>query len=235
MLDERLVPKLRKVFDLADDLERTMALSLQREIMREVSLDDPMTGEIVDRALSDARIRRSRMSPPGKLGLAPLLESRRWKYGITDGAFRFQPFHDRVLVHQTQQWEGATATPGGLVVLTGIGKAREEESNPEGIVVSCGLKALDELRANGIDLGHKVSFIRQAPWRKRVDSVEGHEFYCLIFRSGDLIGSEDLATALRDGSIHVGFDRDAYQHFYIDSQGETWRPARVEPYSPEDY
>jgi hypothetical protein len=232
-----LKKRLSKAFNLRSRVERRMIGPLLENLGEVYNLEDDMAFEEAMKTVESIVRVRKVMSPPGTLKLPPLLEERRWEYGITDGAFAFQPFHDRIALHQTPQWKGEASSPEGEIVLAPIGKKRERESNPEGVLVGAGLQALDELRSNGIDLGHQVTFIRQAPWRKRVDLVDGHEYHVLLLRVGDLIGSLDLANFLREGRVKIGFDEKTNEHYYIDENKKQWYPARVAPniFTPEDY
>ena len=234
MSEEVVALRLSRIFNMDDLAERAMADGVLASLEDEYNLNDPMALEVAMTAIRDIERARKAMSPPGALGLPELLEKRRWEYGITDGAFAFQPFHDRILVWQTSRAR-TRESKTSLIELSDIGQKRIKESNPEGILVAAGLEALDQLRMNGIDLGHMVSFVRQAPWRKVVDYVEGKEFYVMIFRSGDLIGSEDLVRLMREGDVTIEFDEKEYQHFYKTKDGKVWRPSMANPQLDEDY
>lgn len=173
----------------------------------------------------------ARMAPPGALGLPALLEERRLKYGIPDGAFKQQALYDRLLVCQIPEWEGDTYGDT-QILMPESGKKRMEESAPRGVIVSAGLLALDHLRSHGSDIGHIVKFVRLAPWRLICDMIGGHEFPLLVLRSGDLIADEDLAARLRAGSTKVAADAE-HGHHLVDGDGVRMSPGK--PYIPEDY
>jgi len=173
------------------------------------------------------------MSPPGSLGLPPLLEERRLQVGITDGAFCVQPYNDSVFVHQINRMDQETYAGTGIIMIADE-KRREKEQTPQGIVVAAGLVALDSLRMNGMDLGHLVTFCRIAPWRIQTDWIEGNSWEeVLVFRVGDIVGSTDLAENLRDGRVKVRFDPENYEHYYEDENGVNWHPQRDTALIPE--
>ena len=182
---------------------------------------------------------RQKQAKPGSLGLPELLDRRRIEYAIPDGFFQEQACFDRVFLFQVRLAGRETFADGGKVILSQMGKQRELESAPYGIVVSAGLPALDQLRANGIDLGHIVGFIREAPWRKPVDTVEGVEFYSMLLTVGDITGSIDLASALAAGKCRIhGRELKSddgiitTEHIFVDERGKMWNPSQ--PFIPAD-
>lgn len=178
--------------------------------------------------------RRAHMSEPGGLRLPPLLEERRQQFGITDGAFAFQPFHDKLLIHQIYA-KSATWDAGGKIVKVASTRDRDLKTCPVGVIVSAGACALDELRCNGIDLGHIVLFQRMAPFRHEVERDESLEAEVIIIRPGDVVGSVDLADDLRSGKVQMDFNSETYEHTYRDSAGRVWRPKVVAPYIAGEY
>lgn len=183
--------------------------------------------------LSEAKKRvqwgRQNQANGGVLKLPPLLEMRRDQYGIIDGAFAARPVYDRVFIWQIPMEESETFG-GGLILKTERTKQMEHEEAPRGIVVGAGLKALDSLRSNGIDLGHIVSFVRLSPYRKPCGRGYGNlEEYVIILRDGDIIASEDLEQEVRAGRVKEHYDTEAHQHFYDSSH------MPVVPVIPSDY
>lgn len=167
------------------------------------------------------------MSPKGLLGLPKLLEERRWEFGITDGAFQRQAAFARVFLWQIPMQSGDTYNPESKIVMAESTKQREKNKAPYGIVISAGLLALDSLRSNGIDLGHKVLFAHTAPYHIRYDVIDGLEQHLVILNAGDIIGSEDLATNLkkRDVRFKQGLNANgAIEHTFQDDTGKTWLP-----------
>lgn len=165
---------------------------------------------------------REKVSPPGALGpLPPLLEARRLEFGITDWAFAAQPAYDRVYVHQIDKREETFS--GTSIIMTDRTKEKNLKSCPMGIIVGAGALALDTLRANGMDLGHQVMFLRLVPYRIETDYAD-RQHSIMVLRAGDIIGSLDLGDAIRLGQVEVGGDPEG-GHLYVNREtGEQWRP-----------
>ena len=181
-------------------------------------------------AVTEATLEK--MSPPGALGLPPLLEAKRLKYQITDGTFRVHPAFDRILVFQISEHEGETFGGGAIIMAPTVAK-REEVETPRGVIISAGLLALDHLRSNCIDIGHTVYFVQNAPWRIRVDVNRGHLFHVMVLRDGDLIGSEDTQEAVRKGNLKVTYNKDTGQHVYADQDGNILGTPTLPWISPD--
>jgi len=193
----------------------------------------------VDSSILDAREReqaerrsavmRKRMSPPGALGLPKLLDERRLEYGITDGAFSRQAVFDRVYLWQIPMQKGDKFESDSLIHMPESVQQREKSRAPQGIIVSAGLRALDQLRSHGVDLGHKILFCHAAPYHIRYDSVLGLEQHLIIVLAGDIIGSEDLATNLRNREVRClprrNAENNSVEHVFIDERGDAWLPA----------
>jgi hypothetical protein len=168
------------------------------------------------------------MSPKGAFAhLGELLDERRVQYGLIDELFKVQAAYGYVLVHQISQLE--TETYGDTrILMPDTVKDRETKEAPRGIIVAAGLAALDALRSNGIDLGHIVAFARTAPYRLRAAIVAARSHHLIVLQAGDIIGSEDTAAAMKDGTagVHVSTDADtgfAY-HYYRGADGAVWKP-----------
>lgn len=172
---------------------------------------------------------RKRMSPKGSLRLLPLLESRRWIVGIPDGAFGLSCAYDRIMIWQLDHGDGKRAK-GTTLYMPDSTRDRERQMNPRGIIVGAGLKALDILRSNGFDVGHVVQFSKLSPIRIPVDWVAGKDAEVCVSHVGDLVGSEDLAIALRRGlcevrEVHKKVDGViTTEHIYVGPDGKTWVP-----------
>lgn len=171
---------------------------------------------------------KKKMAPPGELRLPKLLEARRLEYGITDGAFRLQAAYDRILVFQLQEVHLMKGTFGedSKILMPKAFEDSAERAAPRGIIVSAGLKALDELRTNGMDLGHIVTFNHVSPWRIETDIIEGKKMRLLVMHAGHIIGSEDTARMLREREIYV--DGAVTEHVYV-NRGTGERPAPIVP------
>ncbi|MDX2253283.1 MAG: hypothetical protein NW202_13440 [Nitrospira sp.] len=181
------------------------------------------------------------MAPKGSLGLPPLLDARRLKYGIPNGAFKQHMAFDWVMLWQIPSFEADDGTYGDTgLYLPDTGRAKKAEEAPRAILVSAGIAALDNLRSNGIDLGHIVGFVKHAPFRKPVELLRGHELYAIICRDGDLVDSEDLAEAVTRGEVSI--QRQSFpqpngsvveKHVFIDKGGKQWEPKI--PWIADDY
>lgn len=174
-------------------------------------------------------LQEKHMSPPEVLKLPPLLELRRQKYLLPDEVFGHQALFDRVLVMQLSERDDADNEKfeGTNIFKTQSKQAADLEALPRGVLVSAGLKALDNLRANGIDIGHVVTFIKQAPFRLPLGTVEGVNFNVLVMRDGDLNTSEDLVRLQRAGKVRVEIKEfnGAECHCFVDESGKQWNPA----------
>jgi hypothetical protein len=165
--------------------------------------DTPENTAKREQFLQFERETKKRMSPAGALNLPKLLDARRLEWGIIDAAFERQAAFERILIWQIPEQKGETFGEGSRILMSDQSKARLKNEAPRGIVISAGLRALDSLRSNGIDLGHIVNFIQAAPWRIFVDYMIGYRPAVLMMNAGDIIGSEDLATILRKGDLRV--------------------------------
>lgn len=182
-----------------------------------------MTGLAERDALKEARQWVRQNQKPGAFPeLPPLLEKRRLEYGIPDGAFSMHAMYGRILVWQIAVDESDTYK-GTSILKADQTKVREQFSAPTGIIISAGLEALDCLRANGSDLGHKVAFVRLSPYTFEVDRVgRGIPQELVILQAGDLIADYDLMGNIRDGRSRVL--QEGTTHLYHDvMSGKTWK------------
>jgi hypothetical protein len=163
---------------------------------------DEQVRALAQREVEQSNRIRLRMSPPGGLRLPKLLDERRLQFGIVDGAFRTQVTFERVFVWQIPRVETETFEGTRIIAPQNTRKRLEREAS-RGVLVGAGLSALDRLRSNGIELGHIVQIIRNAPWRIQVDSIAGQDFHVIVLQAGDLLGSEDLAAELLAGKAEV--------------------------------
>lgn len=184
---------------------------------------DSALGERAERV---AKAIAEKMSPAGALGLPQLLDERRIRYGIPDEAFDGMVGFDRVLVRQVEpkfQEQSGERFAGSVLIRPDTMQKTMQKRSCRGVIVGAGLLALDQLRSNGYDLGHLVAFVRAAPWMMEV-SHYGSEAQCLVsLRVGDLVWSEDLAAAIRNGDVRIERGMDG-RHQFADKQGNTWRP-----------
>lgn len=180
------------------------------------------------------------MAPEGTLGLPPLLEKKRLSLGIADAVFTVQAVYDRILVWQLPAAYEMGETYGDTsIIMPENRRDMAVQETPRGVIVTAGLKALDNLRSNGMDVGHTVLFIKQAPWRWIFDKKHGRDYQLLIMRDGDLIASEDLHEALKEGTCKIKVEESMVdgtlirEHLFVDENGQTWNPA--DPFIPDDY
>ncbi len=166
-------------------------------------------------------------SPPGTLGLPPLLDDKRCKHGIPDSAWKSQAVFNKILVWQIPV-DGSETYGGGVIVKTEAQKKRELSEAPRGVIVSAGLQALDELRSHGVDIGHTVFFTHLAPFRKRLPPIAGKEPSLVILHAGDIFDSEELAEKLKARVCRVISKEvdGVISHFYCDENGKMWNPAQ---------
>lgn len=168
------------------------------------------------------------------LGLGPLVDQKRMKYGIVDAAWYGQhPLFDRVLVWQISEDEGETYN-GGVIVKTEVARKRELVEAPRGVIVGAGLGALDVLRSNGVDIGHTVGFTRLAPFRRPIGVFAGVPLALIVLHVGDLVDSEDLGAQARNRTVRIQHKEidGVTRHYFVDHNGKAWTPVGAE--MPED-
>jgi hypothetical protein len=163
----------------------------------------------------------ARISPPGALGLPPLLDQRRIEHSLVDEIFDLQAVFDRVFVYQLDpEWaQQDTFTKGGKIIKTQNTKERERKEAPFGILISAGQAARDVLHSNGMELGHIVGFIRLSPWAMPVAMVNNKQVPIMMLRVADLLGSYDLTKSLRADKGVIVLDPGSQQHLYVDDHG----------------
>lgn len=170
---------------------------------------------------------RKRSSPPGLLGLPKHLDERRIEYGITDAAFDVEAAYDRILVFQVAQQKG-DRYEGSLIHLTEKKQAEEIYRAPIGIIVSAGLRALDSLVSNGMQLGDKVIVVKNAPYFVRYDVIEGKEYSLMVLTDGEIVANYDVAKRLKQRRLFRVQNPDAEQsrveHVFKDETGKYLTP-----------
>ncbi len=171
----------------------------------------------------------------GTIGLGPLVDRKRKQYGIPDEAFFNQcPAFNKILVAQIPEEETDTYE-GTVIIKTEITKKREMVEAPRGVIVGAGLQALDELRSNGMDLGHTVGFTRLAPFRRPFATIGGERLTLIVLVAGDIVDSEDLGQNLKSRKCRVVAkpnEEGVMIHHFVDENGKMWSP--VEAAVPED-
>jgi hypothetical protein len=207
-----------------------------------------MPGDAAESAVAHDNLLRThkkellaKQAKKGTLGLPALLDRRRLEHGIPNGAFKAHSLFDWILVWQIAQFDSVDGTYGDTrIILTEKGQAMTREEAPRGIIISAGLAALDNLRSNGVDLGHIVRFIRNAPMRIPVEMIGGRMLYGIKLKDGDVTDSEDLQEALAKGECKVELRSFTQpngevkeKHVYIDKDGKQWQPQM--PWMGDDY
>jgi hypothetical protein len=174
------------------------------------------------------------MAPPGALDLPPKLEESRLKYGIPDSVFGVEALFDRIFVFQLPRVFG-DLIEGTTLIKPESARQREEEGTPRGVVVSAGLKALDNLVSNGVEIGDVVNFIRLSPWKLTLQEIAGVEINVLILRDGDLIASEELPKRRKRGFVSTACvtTTDGLEHRLAHLGASPVKPGS--PWVPEDY
>ena len=177
-----------------------------------------------------------KVSGPGKvLGIPALLEERRLEYQIHDEAFKYQAVFDRVLVYMIpEEWFKGETWGQSSIVMAQVTKDKESFQTPRGIIVSMGPIAMNELRSNGIDLGHIVKIVRHAPYRMPYGLApgSGKEETLTVVRAMDMLCSEDLRSDLVKGRVRYELN-DKNDHLFVDRRGRTWSP--MDTATPGDY
>ena len=170
----------------------------------------------------------------------PLLEDKRHEFAIPNGCWNMQMVFDRILVYQIPMEEG-DGTAGTSILLPEQSATRAANEANRGVIVNAGAEALDGLKANGIDLGHTIYFLRNSPWHSQVDALGGHFFHAIILQTGDIIGSEELAAAMTTGEAKVecketeSDDGVIYrEHHYTGKDGKSWH-ALKSTFIPDDF
>jgi hypothetical protein len=155
------------------------------------------------------------LAPRGTYNIPMLLDERRFKYAIPNGAFESFPVFDKVYIHQITLTERKTYSDGGAIFKPDAVVASDRNTAPRGIIVSAGLQALDSLRSTGIDIGHIVRFKKFSPFIQPVAEIRGHVLTVMVIRDGDIVSSEDLARSYhaREVSIiNVAEDGSSFDH-----------------------
>lgn len=173
--------------------------------------------------------------PLGSLGLPPLLDQRRLEYHIPRCYFDCgQYVGDHILIYQIPVDE---KTESGLLYKPDQQVWAETRGTTHGIICNAGLTALDHLRSHGIDLGHRVIFLRQAPFHPLLGSYEstGIEIRGIDAIASDVRCSVDLREAILAGKAVLKTRVCTWQgqkfpeHYYENPEtGEDWSPVKID-------
>lgn len=179
-------------------------------------------------AKSESEVIRKHMSPPGELGLNPLLERRRIEFDIVDAYFRHDAAFDRVFVYQFESEQFANGKYGDTSIwMPDTVRSKELHYSPNGVLVSAGLSALEQLRPHGILPGHIIYMADPSPLAINVDIAGALPQKMLIMNSRDISGSEDIRTALTSGRVRKVWDPKTRHYELKTPDGEDWDPLDV--------
>lgn len=182
--------------------------------------------DLVERGIVAANIANAleaSLAPEGTYNIPLLLELKRKKYGIPNGAFECFPVFDKVYVYQIPLNERTTYSDGGAILKPEAIIASDRNTAPRGVIVSAGLQALDSLRSTGIDVGHTIRFKKFAPFIQPVGEIQGKELTVMVIRDGDIVSSEELAQLYHSRSIsllNVSPDATGFDHRFARTHGE---------------
>lgn len=188
---------------------------------------------LIDHELEKAKERtrqiKALMSPPGALGLAPLLEAHRLKYGIPDGAFRTQALFDRIHVFPIDHEEGELVekTAGGIIK-PATTKMKDKQEGNRGVLISAGLTAMDRLMSHGVEIGDIVVTNKNVPFARRFAEIQMLPMFYLVMRDADLASDESLTERIRAGEqriVEIG-DSDSYSHQIARNDNGHWLASK---------
>ena len=200
--------------------------------------------ELLERVLVDAIEQRGeafKVSPEGSLGLPKLLDEQRMRWQIPDGAFEDSAVFDRLLIYQVSDAaEFETWMKDGKIVRPVAYRAAAHCESAQGIIISAGLTAMDNLRSNGMDVGHHVWFnlnpVYQLKYCRTGEADSEHDRIAsrslLILRDADLVASKTLCQQLKGNDVRVDFKPNAegyLEHRFVDENDIVWAPRNPEP------
>lgn len=204
-----------------DSVDAEVVAGLTKEQAQGILSGNPKFKNLASQVIAE---RARRLAPEGSLHLPPLLDRRRLEYAIPDDVFTIAASFDKVLVFQIPEEDGERVGDTSII-MPELTKERVKKESPIGIICSAGLEARNVLVTNGMDLGHKVAIVRLQPYRKEAGTTYGHRHEILIIRSGDIIGSMDLADEMKNGRVRIAWDDKSQQHVYQDESGKVWDPV----------
>lgn len=127
--------------------------------------------------------------------MTDLLKKRIKEYNIP--ALTGQPIFDNVEVWRLPIEE---KTAGGII----LPDVAQDVDN-RGVLLACGLKALDQLYAEGVEPGHIIRFGRYAGDEREVSQRKAGTVGAkmLSLHARDVAYSEDLLASLKSGALRV--------------------------------
>lgn len=134
--------------------------------------------------------------------LPPKLEARMKQYGFE--LPNFAAIYDRVLIYPLDKKDQPDMTAGGIVLAA---ETKNRATAQRGVIVSAGVRALEELFAHGLGIGDVVVWARFSNWpRTYFDSRTGHPHTVYIVQAGEIAASEDLKRDLDGGVLFYEID-----------------------------
>lgn len=158
----------------------------------------------MEKAIKRTAAIKKLMGAPGTLGLPPLLEAARLKWGIPDAAFEAEALFDRIHIFPIDV-VGIVSSDGEKTEIYRPEAAikRDLQNGHRGVLISMGLEAADHCVSHGTELGHLVRTIRNAPHAQEFARIGGEPMYYLVMRDGDLTSNETLRKNLRSGATRI--------------------------------
>jgi hypothetical protein len=142
-----------------------------------------------------------------------LLQQRIEEFNIPD--LPWWPTFDRVLAYQIDDKLSKQDKIGSIYL------PETTQSTKDGskrlVIVGAGLKALDILRSNGIELGHIVTETQFGNIDFVIDrKAAGENVQFRVARAEDITGSEDLLANLKEGLAEIVLDDNGKHQLKVD-------------------
>jgi co-chaperonin GroES (HSP10) len=159
--------------------------------------------------------------------LHPLLTKRVDEFNIPP--WPGEACFERVIVYCLPDSHAAREqTEGGIYIPTQRVDTDKKRS-PRGIVVSAGLKALDILRSNGMDIGELVWFAPHVPFRYVVGRKDNEDIEFKFMNVGDIVLSEDILGRVCEGEIETHSYNNTHTYTKTENGITTTGLARKDP------
>jgi hypothetical protein len=184
--------------------------ALEEKNERQIDIEKGIPQSLVDEY-------EATLKPLGHFNIPDLLDKRRLEFGIPNEVFEGQPIFDRVYIFQISDAHAQeTYVKGGTILMSDHAIKARKEITPRGVLVSAGLKALDALRSNGVEIGHIVRFQKLAPFVMYYNTCLPVPMSVTVVRDGDVIESEDLGKAIYTDrtTVVANISKDSYDHRY---------------------
>ena len=223
------------------DIKHGKVAKAQRELdlLKARNADESAISE-ESRKVRELKARLDSMSPPGGLGLPKLLDERRIEYNIPDSAFNWAAVFDRVLGYQLDVFDGHKINDKSEIYIPQYVMERNRKLTPKVLILNAGLKARDEMKSHGIEVGDVCMLCRMAIFSAVYDFVDNIPQVFLQLRSGDLSAGKDTARRVRSGELRVeyrqfmkGTPQEFWAHVYVDREGVVQGNPEM-PYIGED-